>query len=279
MSDIQLTSRTSQALFNLTNRTRETDRTATRLSTGREVNGPQDNAQAFLQASTLLNNASDFTRTLEQIGQSTSSLATAVTGTNAIDTLIGQQRGLLAAARSTTDTGQLAQISQQINELSTQITNLANDTSFSGQNLIGTNPTTQVTQFSQDPTSNLTVQGQDLTSNPSGLNLPTLPSNGSGLSTPAQIDAVEQQLTTAQSTVQTTQIVQGSNIALLNTRTEFNQQIANINQAGAETQTNADLNEEAARAVVNRVASQIGTNTLSLSAQFENSIVRLFSPQ
>ena len=69
----------------------------------------------------------------------------------------------------------------------------------------------------------------------------------------------------------------GSSISVLETRSEFAQNTANILQEGSDKLTLADLNEEAANSLALQTRQQLATQSLSLSGRSESAILGLFS--
>lgn len=87
--------------------------------------------------------------------------------------------------------------------------------------------------------------------------------------TQARVQNALSQLRTAQATL-------GSNIAVLNIRLEFTKNYVNDLTVGADKLTLADLNEEGANLTSLQTKQQLGTISLSISTQSEQSILRLF---
>ena len=86
------------------------------------------------------------------------------------------------------------------------------------------------------------------------------------------ISELDSALTTLRTQAQTL----GSNVALLNTRLDFTQNYVNTLQGGADKLTLADINEEGANLLALQTRQQLGIQSLSLAAQAEASILRLF---
>jgi flagellin len=91
-----------------------------------------------------------------------------------------------------------------------------------------------------------------------------------------EINAVITQLDTALTTLRTNAQTLGTNVALLNTRLNFTQEYTNTLQAGSDKLVLADINEEGANLLALQTRQQLGIQALSLAAQAEASILRLF---
>lgn len=259
------------------NELRETERlnnrTSERLSSGRRVNRITDDPEAFVRAQALVNRASDLTQRVDVVGQATSSIQAAQAGAEAIDKLNQQLKGIKSAAQATDNQQELERLADQFNEVSRQIDNLANDTSFQGRNIVNNGNASNNQTVQVDTNSTVTIQSKDLSS--TGLGIPQNV-------TAAQLDdetflaTLDQTLSDATSSIRSAQADQGLTQATLQVREDFARQQANINEEGADKLTLADTNAEGARAVAGQTRQLLGVNSLSLSAQFERSILRLF---
>ncbi|MBI2239383.1 MAG: flagellin [Magnetospirillum gryphiswaldense] len=86
------------------------------------------------------------------------------------------------------------------------------------------------------------------------------------------IAAVDAAITTVRSTMSSL----GANLALLQVRGEFNQNMAEVATEGAAKLVNADLNEEGANMVALQTRSQLGLQALSLGGQADKAVLELF---
>ena len=68
----------------------------------------------------------------------------------------------------------------------------------------------------------------------------------------------------------------GTNSSLLEIRREFTQNLINTLRGGASELINADLNEESANLLSLQTRQQLGTISLSIAQQSEQSVLRLF---
>jgi len=91
-----------------------------------------------------------------------------------------------------------------------------------------------------------------------------------------EINALITELDSALTTLRTNAQTLGTNVALLNTRVNFTQQYTNTLQSGSDKLVLADINEEGANLLALQTRQQLGIQALSLAAQAEASILRLF---
>lgn len=159
-NDITLTSSQRSALLTLQNVADLSDRTQTRLTTGRSVNSVVDNAVSFFQAKSLNDRASDFTDRKDGIDQGISGLTAALDALDSIDSLLKQMKGVAEAAKTQTAT-ERASATTQFEELGNQISQLIEDASYQGLNLLNNTGSQLDVAFSTRTASRLQVDGFD----------------------------------------------------------------------------------------------------------------------
>ena len=168
MAEITLSAAVRDSLLSLQNTTVLINRTQGRLATGLSVASAIDDPIKFFEAKTLADRASDFDEKKSGIDQGISSLTAALDGTEAIDTIVRQMKGLAVSAKSATSST-IAELVSQFNDLRTQIANLARDTDFQGLNLINGTGEKLTVEFSTDTSSTLVVNSVDVTEGGAGL--------------------------------------------------------------------------------------------------------------
>ena len=160
-SSITLTGAQRNALLTLQNVADLSDRTQNRLTTGKKVNNVVDNAVSFFQAKSLTDRASDFTDRKDQIDQGISSITAALDALESIDALLKQMKGVAQAAKTQTGSERVSSTTQ-FNELGNQISQLVEDASYQGLNLLSNTGSELDIAFSTRTASRLTVEGFDL---------------------------------------------------------------------------------------------------------------------
>jgi len=133
LSSIVLSSALRGTLASLNSTERIIDVITERLASGLSVSSALDQPQNFFAARTLKNSASDYSRLLDDIGQSTRAIETAFTGLNSIEKLIEQGEVIAEKSRDFLLAGETdpAIIEESIDSspapLSTQILSLSPD--------------------------------------------------------------------------------------------------------------------------------------------------------
>jgi flagellin len=165
----------------------------------------------------------------------------------------------------------------QYNELRDQLDKLSDDSSFNGVNLLRGDKLTLT--FNETGTSSIVIQAKDLNNNPTAINSATLNINvavNADFSSDASIDTRLDELNVSLGTLRSQASNFGSNLFIVQNRTEFTKSMINTLQTGADTLVLADVNEEGANMLALQTRQQLSTTALSLSAQADQAVLRLF---
>ena len=299
-SDIALTAAQRASLLSLQRTQVLSERTQTRLSTGRAINEVVDDAVNFFRARTLSDRANDFELRRDDIDQGISALNTALDAIEAIDDLLNQLKGIVEAARSQSTQERQAATTQFI-EVGKQIFELVEDTSYQGLNLLTSSNSTLDIAFGVRTSSRLQVQGLNLNTSAADTTLgifsvsafftanSTFAISNFGISagsfTSFGLDNSSVAFaTTAVATLDAgigrlrglAQSI-GSNVAILQTRLDFTTEYVNELSVGSDKLTLADLNEEGANLVALQTRQQLGIQALSISGQQQQAILQLLN--
>jgi len=158
----------------------------------------------------------------------------------------------------------------QYNDLLKQIDTLASDASYNGINLLNGDELKVV--FNEDGSSSLTIKGVSFDSESLGLTAlddDEFQANGS-------IDTVLASIDAALGTLRTQAAQFGSQLSTVQTRQDFTKNMINTLQVGSDALVLADTNEEGANLLALQTRQQLSTTALSLSAQADQAVLRLF---
>jgi len=184
-------------------------------------------------------------------------------GTNLDD--LGLTAGTITGSLNPTRTT----LAATFDDLRTQITQLAQDAGFNGNNLLqGDN--LQVI-FNEDSTSSITISGVDFDAAGLGITASTL-----SFQTNASINASLAELDTAVTTLRTQAATFGSNLTVVSIRQDFTKEFINTLETGAANLTLADSNEEGANMLALQTRQALSSTALSLAAQADQNVLRLF---
>jgi flagellin-like hook-associated protein FlgL len=273
INDVSLTSAMRSNLLALQNTASLLDQTQTRLSTGKKVNNPIDNAVNYFLAKSFNDQASDLTISKDNMATAIQTITSANNGVKAISSLIDSAKAIATSAKSSSVTADILNFAAQFDVIRTQIDNIAgtgNDASFNGTNLLkgdtlsvdlGSGSSLTVTGFSA------ATAGPTLTI--SAASAWTAPGD-------ADIDTSIAQLTTATSSLRTQTQTLSANLSIVQTRQTFASDMINTLQKGADNLTLADMNEEGANMLALQTRQSLGITSLSLASQANQSILKLF---
>jgi flagellin len=296
MGDVTLTTATRNNLLSLQSTTRLIGRTQERLATGAKVNSAIDDALAFFKSRSLNARALDLTTINGAIATGISNIKAAVTGLEAMESILKQMKALAQSAISAPESSTRAKLASQFNELRSQVDNIAEDSTFNGVNMLKTstaafvagadqltvkfNERTPASSMNQLVVSGLTsaafasILGTSATA--TGVAGVTTVWGQTGVAAVAGINASIRAIDSALVTVRQNAATFGSNSALLSIRETFTSNLIMTLKGGASNLVNADLNEEGANLLSLQTRQQLGTVSLAIAQQSEQSILRLF---
>ncbi len=292
MQDIRLTATSRANLSSLNETTSLANRTQGRLSTGLKVASAIDDATAYFASKALSDRASDLTSRKGDIDQGISALKAASTATEAAEKILKQVKGVVLSVKTADDTTK-ADLSKQFTELVGQLNSLVADSSYQGTNLVNGTAASLTVQFSESTAAQLTINGRDLrianilssagggagSVQASVVLTSLLAVAGFSAVSPAslnwQVDTIAKSLDYAISQVRAASANIGSNITLLQTRSDFTAKYTQTLTEGSDKLTLADLNEEGANLVALQTRQQLALKALSFAGQSQQAILSL----
>ncbi|MGE0564164.1 MAG: flagellin [Pseudolabrys sp.] len=161
-------------------------------------------------------------------------------------------------------------LENDFNGVLAQIDALAGDSSYNGINLLMGDQLKIV--FNETGTSSLTVNG--VTFDAAGLGLAAV-STGT-FQNNTNIDTVIANVDTALKTLRTQASAFGANLNTVQTRQDFTKGLITTLQTGADALLLADTNEEGANLLALQTRQSLSSTALSLSAQNDRAVLRLF---
>ena len=174
-------------------------------------------------------------------------------------------------------------LAAQFNEIRTQIDEVARDAGFNGVNLLAGDSLTVAFNekaSSSGQRSSLTLTGRTVDAVSLGLSKidafdPLSPLSG-GFQLDGAIDAALGELTGSLSELKSIASSYASDRAVLQIREDFTRDMVNTLQAGSDKLTLADPNEEGARMLALQTRQELASTALSIAAQAQQSVLRLF---
>ncbi|MDX1739295.1 MAG: flagellin [Alphaproteobacteria bacterium] len=298
LSDIALTAAQRGSLLSLQDTQALSERTQTRLTTGRRINGVVDDAVNFFRAKALTDRAEDFALRKDNIDQGVSALNSALKAIESIDSLVKQMKGIIEASRSQT-TQERQQATTQFEEVGKQVFQLIEDASYQGLNLLSSTNAILDVAFGVRTSSRLQVVGLDLNKTVgdatrglfttaifsaagNNINVSNFGLSGGSFTNfgaeNSQVSMANDMVTVIDKSIARLRghaATLGSNVAILQTRLDFTNTYVNELTTGSDKLTLADLNEEGANLVALQTRQQLGIQSLSISGQQQQAILSL----
>ena len=300
MGDITLSGATRTNLLSLQRTTKLIGRTQERLATGLKVNSAIDDALAFFKARNLNARAGDLSSIKDDIMNGIAVLRATVQGLESIESTLKQMKALAQSAVSSPESTTRKKLAIQFNELRSQVDNIMEDSSYAGVNLLknGTTPflstsdnmtvkfneRTEASAINQLVVSGLkttdfnTILGRSavvtgtLTAGTPNTTFWGQTGTAAIVSITRSLRAIDSALVTVRQVAQTF----GTNSSMLEIRRQFTENIINTLKGGAADLVNADMNEESANLLSLQTRQQLGTISLGIAQQSEQSVLRLF---
>ena len=166
---------------------------------------------------------------------------------------------------------------KQFNELRDQLNKLADDASFNGVNLLRGDKL-KIT-FNETGTSTMEIQAKEPDGDPTSINASTLSiafAVDADFDSDTTLDSRLETLQNALNTLRSQSSSFGSNLSIVQNRQSFTKAMINTLETGADNLVLADSNEEGANLLALQTRQQLSTTALSLSAQADQAVLRLF---
>jgi hypothetical protein len=165
----------------------------------------------------------------------------------------------------------------QFNELRDQLDKFADDASFNGINLLRGDKLKLT--FNETGTSTIDIQAKNENGDPIAINNTTLGIDhvvNSDFDADASLDAKLEILGSALGKLRSQASSFGSNLSIVQNRTDFTKNMINTLETGAANLTLADTNEEAANLLALQTRQQLSSTALSMASQADQAVLRLF---
>lgn len=265
---ISLTQGMRQNLYSLQNVDSFMQTTQKRLSTGKSVNSALDDPINFFKAEDHYNRATDLASKKDGMGEAIKVIESANTGIEKIEDLLNQMKSLASAAKTSTNT---ADLSNQFDEIRSQLSSMAEDSTYGGQNLL--NNATLSVEFNEDGTNTLSVSGFSATTVGRIAGITLAAANFSSNTT---IEGAISDIDDAITNLRTEAQKLASNLSTISIRADFTSEMVNTLNTGGDNLTLADMNEEGANMLMLQTRQSLGTTSLSLASQAAQAVMRLF---
>ncbi len=312
MADISLTEAQRRNIATLRDIQDLSDRTQERLSTGKAVNNVVDDAVAYFASQNLENRADEFIGRKEDIDQGISTLEASLNAIESIGELLDQMKAVAEASGSQSPDERLA-ATEQFQQIGTQISQLVEDASYQGYNLLSETNNELNIRFSDRTAARIIIGGFDFNSTSSearqlftqaafdtiangneffglevlltaitvdyagaaGAAVNGFSQIGDNNSNLIIVDETVAQIEGAADRLRAASVELGGNVSLLQTRSNFSQSYVDTLNTGADKLTLADINEEGANLTALQTRQQLGTEALAISGDQQEAVLTL----
>jgi len=167
-------------------------------------------------------------------------------------------------------------LSNQFDDLKTQLDRLAEDASFNGINLLAGDKLKLT--FNETGSSFIEVQGKNADGTAFGaISTSSLSIDGTyDFSDDSDLDTLTTALSDALTTLRTQASQYGTSLTSVQNRQDFTKAMITTLQTGADSLVLADSNEEAANMLALQTRQQLSSTALSLASQADQQVLRLF---
>ena len=190
---------------------------------------------------------------------------------------LGTTDGVSTAASAVDGNKVRKNLVTQFNELRDQLDKFADDASFNGINLLRGDKLKLT--FNETGTSTIDIQAKDEDGNSTAINNTTLGIDfvvNADFDNDTTLDSKLSTLSDALGKLRSQSSAFGSNLSIVQNRTDFTKNMINTLETGAANLTLADTNEEAANLLALQTRQQLSSTALSMASQADQAVLRLF---
>jgi len=237
-----------------------------KLSTGKKVNSALDDPVSFFKAQDLNYRAGDLSARKDSIMQAQKTVEAATATLESMLDLVDQARSIFETMGSDTSTDAISGYTKDLSSIKSQIAELLGDGSYQGINLLEGTTETLTVKFDENGSSTLLLAGVDASGNITNIAFGTIATASTGIK---NMEDLRSELRNYASSFATKN-------AILETRREFTENMVATLETGASQLVNADMNQESANMLALQTRQQLGTISLSIANQADQSVLQLF---
>ncbi|HEY4487104.1 MAG TPA: hypothetical protein VJB70_05270 [Candidatus Paceibacterota bacterium] len=271
MSDIGLTPSVSNIILALQRINASIAARQAALATGLKTQNSLGGAATFI-AQELKSQAARLQVRKDDIALGVTTLHGTLAAIDAIINQVESMKDIANAALADNDDQFRESSAEQFDDGIDQLNSLTNDAAVRGTNLIASSPSTLTVLFNEDGSSKLVVAGTALTASALGID-----ASADTWDDDPDIQAAITDLNDALDTLRATKAFFENNLALLETRATFTEELVAKLEEGAGKLVNADPNEEAAALLALQTRRDLSLTALSIAADSDRSIFKLFA--
>jgi|WetSurMetagenome_2_1015567.scaffolds.fasta_scaffold212270_2 flagellin len=275
-TSVNLTTSMSSILNSLKSTTKTMDKTNSILSSGLKVQSALDDPIAYFAADDHTDQANSLALLDNDMSEAKQTITAASEGLASIKDLLDQAKALCNSALSADTDSEVTSYMNQVNDILSDIDEVANNSDYSGVNLLGGASVSMTVHFDSDTStgSSITVSGIDGSAD--GLNAGLVGQSGWTTASDSTIQSLVTAITAAKTTVRSDTATLSAKLSVVSTRQELGSKMQDVLKTGAAKLTNADTNEESANLLALQTQQQLGVSSLSIASQSQQAVLKLF---
>jgi len=276
-TSVNLTTSMSSILNSLKTTTKTMDKTNSILSSGLKVQSALDDPISYFAAEDHSDQANSLSLLNNDMSEAIQTIKTASEGLSSIKDLLDQAKALCNSALSADTDSEVTSYMNQVNDILSDIDEVAEDSNYSGVDLLGGASVSLTVHFDADTSSSgssITVNGID--GSAAGLNSGLVTQSGWTTASDSAIETFVTALTNAKTAVRSNTSALSSKLSVITTRQDLGNKMQDVLKTGAANLTNADTNEESANLLALQTQQQLAVSSLSIASQSQQAVLKLF---
>jgi len=243
------------------------------INSGLKIANAKDNGAVFAIAQNMRGDVSAFAAVSDSLNRAISSTDVAMNAGQAVSDLLVEMKGkAVAAADLSLDTASRNALDEDFQSLRDQITNILDNASFNGVNLVNGDSSSLTALVSADGASVITIDGENMSL---GSAIVTVASTAS-LSTASAASTMIDTINTSLENVNASLARLGSSSKQISIQNEFIKKLVDTLNAGIGNLVDADLAKESAMLQSLQVKQQLGIQALSIANSAPGIALSLF---
>lgn len=250
------------ALQYLNKTTSELNAAQNHINSGLKIATAKDNGAIFAIAQNMRGDVSAFHAVSDSLNRAISATDVAMNAGQAVSDLLVEMKGkAVAAADASLDTASRNALSEDFEALRDQVTNILENATFNGVNLVDGTSTSLTALISADGGSTITIDGEDMSLSGSIVTISTTGSLSSASAASTMIDTINTSLENVNAALARL----GSKSKQISIQNEFISKLIDTLNGGIGNLVDADLATESAKLQSLQVKQQLGVQALAIA--------------
>jgi len=250
------------ALQYLNKTTTELQAAQNHINSGLKIATPKDNGAIFAIAQNMRGDVSAFHAVSDSLNRAVSSIDVAMNAGQAVSDLLVEMKGkAVAAADASLDTASRNALSEDFEALRDQVSNILENATFNGVNLVDGTSSSLTALISADGGSTITIAGEDMSISGQIVTISASATLSSASSASTMIDTINTSLENVNAALARL----GSSSKQISIQNDFIGKLIDTLNAGIGNLVDADLATESARLQSLQVKQQLGVQALAIA--------------